>query len=106
MNHIMLLEVASDVVSKSAAMAERDPYGFTITAVSVTVVFAALIILYFAYKLVGILVSWKISPSSDKNTDHTHPDEETAAAISMALKEHMAENSHDKESYIITIRRK
>ena len=35
---------------------ENDPHGIIITVVSVSVVFAALIILYFAYTLTGKLV--------------------------------------------------
>ena len=103
MNHLILLEVASDVARKSAEMAEKDPHGFTITLVSVTVVFSALIILYFAYKLVGILVRRNL-PDQVPATGNI--DEETAAAISMALHEHLDANVHDKESYRITIRRK
>lgn len=103
MNHLNLLEVASDVARKSAEMAEKDPHGFTITLVSVTVVFSALIILYFAYKLVGILVRRNL-PAQVPATGNI--DEETAAAISMALHEHLDANVHDKESYRITIRRK
>ena len=104
MNHIMLLQ-ASEVAVKSAAMAEKDPHGFIITIVSVLVVFASLIILYFAYKLTGILVN-KTVKSSEEAADNAQADEETAAAISMALEQHLAANAHDKESYIITIRRK
>ena len=105
MNHIMLLQ-ASEVADKSAAMAEKDPHGFIITIVSVLVVFASLIILYFAYKLVGILVNKTVRPTEEATADKTAVDEETAAAISMALEQHLAANAHDKESYIITIRRK
>ena len=105
MNHIMLLQ-ASEVAVKSAAMAEKDPHGFIITTVSVLVVFASLIILYFAYKLVGILVNKTVESSGEATEDSAQADEETAAAISMALEQHLAANVHDKESYIITIRRK
>ena len=106
MNHLNLLEVASDVARKGAEMAEKDPHGFTITLVSVTVVFAALIILYFAYKLVGILVSRNLTAPTAQGSAAGNIDEETAAAISMALHEHLDANVHDKESYRITIRRK
>lgn len=105
MNHIMLLQ-AAEAASKSADMAEKDPHGFIITVVSVTVVFASLIILYFAYKLVGILVNKTMKSDSEAAAAKTHVDEETAAAISMALEQHLAANVHDKESYIITIKRK
>ena len=84
-------------------MAEKDPHGFIITAVSILVVFSSLIILYFAYKFIGIVVNKTCSRSSRKSSSI---DEETAAAISMALEQHLAANVHDKESYIITIKRK
>lgn len=99
----MIIFQASDVLSKSADIAQKDPHGFIITAVSILVVFSSLIILYFAYKFIGIVVNKTCSRSSRKSSSI---DEETAAAISMALEQHLAANVHDKESYIITIKRK
>jgi Na+-transporting methylmalonyl-CoA/oxaloacetate decarboxylase gamma subunit len=99
----MIIFQASDVMSKSADIAQKDPHGFIITAVSILVVFSSLIILYFAYKFIGIVVNKTCSRSSRKSSSI---DEETAAAISMALEQHLAANVHDKESYIITIKRK
>ena len=61
MNSIILLEVAGNVAQKSAEMAEKDPHGLIITLVSVSVVFIALIILYFAYTLIGKAVNGKIT---------------------------------------------
>lgn len=102
MNHMIIFQ-ASDVMSKSADIAQKDPHGFIITAVSILVVFSSLIILYFAYKFIGIVVNKTCSRSSRKSSSI---DEETATAISMALEQHLAANVHDKESYIITIKRK
>lgn len=102
MNHMIIYQ-ASEAISKSAAMAEKDPHGFIITLVSVLVVFASLILLYFAYKLIGIIVNKTAVSEASVKTDL---DEETAAAIAMALDEHLAANVHDNESYIITIKRK
>lgn len=102
MNHMIIFQ-ASEVLSKSADIAQKDPHGFIITAVSILVVFSSLIILYFAYKFIGIVVNKTCSRSSRKSSSI---DEETAAAISMALEQHLAANVHDKESYIITIKRK
>ena len=99
----MIIFQASEVLSKSADLAQKDPHGFIITAVSILVVFSSLIILYFAYKFIGIVVNKTCSRSSRKSSSI---DEETAAAISMALEQHLAANVHDKESYIITIKRK
>lgn len=105
MNNMMIFQ-ASEAISKSADMAQKDPHGFIITAVSVLVVFASLIILYFAYKFIGIVVNKTVVSDSPQKADNTSVDEETAAAISMALEQHLAANVHDKESYIITIKRK
>lgn len=99
----MIIFQASEVLSKSADIAQKDPHGFIITVVSILVVFSSLIILYFAYKFIGIVVNKTCSRSSRKSSSI---DEETAAAISMALEQHLAANVHDKESYIITIKRK
>jgi Na+-transporting methylmalonyl-CoA/oxaloacetate decarboxylase gamma subunit len=105
MDYMMLLQ-ASDAISKNAAMAERDPYGFIITAVSVLVVFSCLIILYFAYKLIGIALNKTVNTNPIPKVEETAVEEEIAAAISMALHEHFSANIHDNESYIITIKRK
>ena len=133
MNTISLLQVSESVVVKSAEMAEKDPHGLIITAVSVSVVFAALVILYFAYIFVGKAVNnridWRklLKPSSRKTQSKPSaakdtPSEEVAAAIAMALDQelsgevyaaigmavhqYLSDTVHDNESYIITIRRK
>lgn len=90
----------NELVNKSAEMAENDPHGFIITIVSVSVVFAALIILYFAYTIVGKIVNSKVSQQAQNQ-----PTPEEAAAISLALQQHRDDTKHDKESYVITIRR-
>ena len=53
MNIFTILQVSENVVRKSADMAIRDPHGVTITLVSVAVVFLALVVLYFAYAMIG-----------------------------------------------------
>lgn len=105
MNHMMILQ-ASETISNSAAMAEKDPHGFIITTVSILVVFACLIILYFAYKLIGIAVNKTVAADHVSQADDDTADEEIAAAISMALHEHLGADIHDKESYILTIKRR
>lgn len=126
MNSIILLEVAGNVAQKSAEMAEKDPHGLIITLVSVSVVFIALIILYFAYTLIGKAVNGKISmkssEKSSRNVSSYKPSDEEAAAIAMALDhelngetyaaigmalhQYLNDTVHDNESYIITIKRK
>ena len=127
MNSFLLLQVSENVVRKSAEMAVKDPHGAIITLVSVSVVFVALIILYFAYSFIGKLSSGKISlklPKKEKKkaTAAGVPTGEEAAAIAMALDQEMNgevyaaislalhqylnDTVHDNESYIITIKRK
>lgn len=105
-----ILEVTEGLIDKSAEMAENDPHGFIITVVSVSVVFASLIILYFAYTLIGKIANSKIvqkteTPEGNNADPEQHPTAEEAAAISLALQQHMDETRHDKESYVITIQR-
>ena len=127
MNSFMLLQVSESVLAKSAAMAERDPHGAIITLVSVSVVFVALIVLYFAYNFIGKLSSGKIVLKMPKRKAAPKPvkggptPEEAAAialaldqemngevyaAIGMALHQYLNDTVHDMESYIITIKRK
>ena len=127
MNGFMLLQVSESVLAKSADMAEKDPHGAIITLVSVTVVFVALIVLYFAYTFIGKLSSGEVklkipkkkaAPKAAKGS----PTPEEAAAIALALDQemngevhaaiglamhmYMNDTVHDTESYIITIKRK
>jgi len=128
MNTFVLLQVSEQVAAKSADMAAKDPHGIIITAVSVSVVFIALIILYFAYTFIGKLTSGQIKmpkiklPSFKKKTAEVHPTPEEMAAIALALEskrsgevyaaiglalhQHMNEKVHDSESYVITIKRR
>ena len=122
MDSITLLQVSENVIRKSAEMADKDPHGLIITLVSVSVVFAALILLYFAYTLIGMMTNGKLSLKTRKSKDNTgKPSDEVVAAIAMALQQelngevHAAiglalhqyfnDSVHDEESYIITIRR-
>ena len=130
MNTFMLLQFSEHVAAKSADMAAKDPHGAIITLVSVSMVFIALIILYFAYTFIGNLSSgkWslkKLLPEKKKDVpakqDEGMSDEiaaaiamvldkefgsETYAAIGMALHQYFNDTVHDLESYIITIKRK
>lgn len=123
MDSLMLLQVSQSVVEKSAEMAARDPHGVIITLVSVSVVFVALIVLYYAYTFVGKVVNGGLKPKTrnSKATAKTPSPEEAAAivlaldhemngetyaAIGMALHQYLNDTVHDMESYIITIRRK
>lgn len=104
--------------SGSHRMARQDPHGFVLSIVSVSVVFCALAILWFLFSLLfsrGVKKEGKPSKPAKGGT----PDEETAVAIALALRQelsgeeyaaiglalhlHLASNAHDKESYVITI---
>lgn len=127
MNIIMLLQASESVMRKSAEMTDKDPHGAIITLVSVSVVFIALITLYFAYTLIGKLASGSISlpkraksGGSKEASDKPGPEEAVAialaldqelngeayAAIGMAVHMYLNETVHDNESYIITIKRR
>ncbi|MBO5420218.1 MAG: OadG family protein [Bacteroidales bacterium] len=106
-------------------MAAKDPHGLIITLVSVSVVFSALIILYFAYTFIGKAIGFdfkKIMSGLQARKRKAGPTHEEAAAIALALDQEMNgevyaaigmamdrylnDTVHDNESYIITIRRK
>lgn len=104
-------------------MASIDPHGWTLTLISVSVVFAALIVLYFVYSFSGSLFSGKFkrTPKPKKAVKGT-PDAEVAAAIALALDMenggdvyaaiatavhlYFNDSVHDVEPGIITIVRK
>lgn len=93
MNISTLLQTEA-VIAKSAEMAQKDPYGWIITVVSVSVVFTSLALLFVLYNLIGRLVS-RFSKEEDPQTQNT------VAGPSAAEPEDSA--PHDKESYVITI---
>jgi sodium pump decarboxylase gamma subunit len=121
-----ILQTSSSVLTKSAEIADKDPHGAIITLVSVSVVFIALIVLYFAYTFIGNISSGKVNlpkkRDKTKNVKSEGPSAEEAAAIAMALDQefngeayaaigmalhqYFNDTVHDNESYIITIRRK
>ena len=84
-----------------------DPHGVIMTLVSISVVFASLMILYIAYTIIGRLAGNR--PRRKPETSELPSGEdsaEIAAAIGMALHRHLEETVHDEESYVITIKRK
>ena len=103
-------------------MAEIDPHGWTLTLISVSVVFAALIVLYFIYNFSGNIVSGKYkrkpkAPKAPKGTDEAEvaaaialaleaeAGGETEAAIATALHLYLSDAVHDLEPGFITLRR-
>ncbi|MBO4671919.1 MAG: OadG family protein [Bacteroidales bacterium] len=102
-----------------SAQSHPVPEGWTLSIISVSVVFCALLILFLIYNLSGNIFSGKYKRKPRRQA----PDEATAAAIAMALDRYGAEDgavpaaiaaalhlyysecAHDTEPGIITIRR-
>ena len=102
-------------------MAQIDPHGWTLTLISVSVVFAALIVLYFVYSFSGNLFSGKfkrkrsVIPGKAKEAEVAAAialalDMENGgddyAAIATAVHLYLSEAIHDVEPGIVTIVRK
>ncbi len=89
-------------------MTEKDPDGLILTSVAVMIVFFVLLCLTVAYRLIGLGSKTKLQKSAEKHVSDksTTPTEKEAAAIAIALERYMKEEQHDKESYIITIKRR
>ncbi len=110
-----------DAKTNSQIMKEKDPHGWVLTLISVSVVFIALTILAFIFGWIGNAnkkaTSQKPAEPSKKKEDMTP---EVAAAISMALSrefggevyaaiataidDYLGGGIHDEESFVITIR--
>ncbi len=102
-------------------MAQTDPHGWTLTLISVSTVFAALIVLYFIYNFTGNLMSGKYKRKPKAKKVKGTPDAEIAAAIALALDMeqdgdtyaaiatavhlYLSESIHDVEPGIITIQK-
>lgn len=103
-------------------MAQLDPHGWTLTLISVSVVFAALIVLYFVYSFSGNLFSGKFKRKRSVIPSSAEGSPEVAAAIALALDMenggddyaaiatavhlYLSEAIHDVEPGIVTIVRK
>lgn len=112
----MLVNGIKHVETGSQKLKREDPYGLILTLVSVTVVFAGLIILWFLYGSVGNIFQGKFKRK--KAAKGMTP--EVAAAISMALEkeyggevyaaiavalnDYLNDTVHDEESFTITIK--
>ena len=91
------------------AFHQRDPNGFIIALMAMSVVFSALLILYICFKLFGKFFGRKKEEATAGDATKTaaaapaatSSDDEAIAAIGMALFQHL--NAHDQESGVITI---
>ena len=111
-------------------MMQTDPHGWTLTVISVTVVFTALIILYFIYNFSGKAFSGELKAAAKKakraipgarsvipGSDRESPevaaaialaldmelDGDTYAAIATAVHLYLTDTVHDVEPGIVTI---
>ena len=114
--------------SKSEIIKENDPHGYTLTVVSVSVVFLALLILFTIYNFSGKVFSGQIKfrnpfkrtakPAGIAALPEGREEEvalaiamalnaecggEAEAAIALALHRFLSECTHDAEPYVITI---
>ena len=103
-----------DGESKSAMMAQSDPYGIFLTLTAMCVTFLALAILFLVFKKIGKFHIKKKSENAVKAVEGTknsakadtsgQVSAETYAAISMAIHLFMQENeAHDFEDTVLTI---
>lgn len=89
---------------------EKDPHGFWISLIAMSVVFGALAILYVFFKLFGIFgkkatgkeeVQAPAAAPAAAQAASTNANDEAMAAICFALYQHL--NAHDSESGVITL---
>lgn len=111
------LNDGQETASGADQMKERDPHGWILSITSVSVVFAALALLWFLFWLLFDRRAGKASQKKAKGT----PDEAIAAAIALALDMeqdgdtyaaiatavhlYLSDTVHDTEPGILTIRR-
>lgn len=126
----MSVNGTADKESESARLAHDDPYGLVLTLVSISVVFAALVILWWLFSLLGRImksdkstvktISKNVVKTVTGKSDKMSP--EVAAAISLAISQELGgetyaaiaaamhlylnDTTHDNESFIITIKQK
>ena len=101
-----------DKGAKPERMKEMDPYGWILALTAMSVVFIALILLYFIFKAIGnanIKAGKKRSAASAgtdvKESTYGEVPAETYAAIATAMHLYMEDNeSHDDESFVVTLK--
>lgn len=113
-----LFNIMVPLLTGAEKMAKSDPHGWTLSIISVAVVFSALIILFCIYSLSGAIFSGKIKLKRKKSKPE---DDGVAAAIALALEAECSDavpaviamalelekssQAHDIEPGIITIKR-
>ena len=94
------------ITEGAKAVAASDPHGWIMTAICISVVFCSLLILYLVYAVSGFIASGQFSEwvaaRRRRKASRDTLDEETAAAIALALRLYTREQVHDPESGKIT----
>ena len=106
-----LMNSEGNTESGAEKVARTDPHGGVLTLTSVSVVFAALLILLIIFTIMGNVFSGKCKSSIDADTaaaiamalDLECGDDGTAAAIATAIHLYLEDSVHDSESFVITI---
>ena len=101
-----------DKGAKPERMKQIDPYGWILALTAMSVVFLALILLYFIFKAIGnanIKAGKKRSAASSgtdvKQSAYGEVPAETYAAIATAMHLYMEDNeTHDDESFVVTLK--
>ena len=86
---------SENVLTKSMELAEKDPHGWIITVVSISVVFISLALLFVLYFLFGRLINIVFKEKKQEQAEVVKEDNELT----------VNQEPHDKESYVITIRK-
>lgn len=86
---------SENVLTKSMELAEKDPNGLIITVVSISVVFISLALLFVLYFLFGRLINIVFKEKKQEQAEVVKEDNELT----------VNQEPHDKESYVITIRK-
>jgi biotin carboxyl carrier protein len=87
---------AENVLAKSMELAEKDPHGWIITLVSISVVFISLALLFVLYFLFGRLINFVFK-------EKKQVEQEVVKEESRPVE---VREPHDSESYVLTIRKK
>ena len=107
----MIIFLYSAILTTGAdKMAQIDPHGWTLTLISVLVVFTALVILFCVYSIFGKIGAGKLQktdkPEKHSKTDSNQTDSDVDVAIATAVSLYLSESVHEEESGVITIVRR
>jgi glutaconyl-CoA/methylmalonyl-CoA decarboxylase subunit delta len=101
----LLLQVTQSPLKPAEDLSKMDPWGGAMAVIAMTVVFVALILLYFCFKYLGkYYVKRKMGFIKKKNAILEESPEDVIPAIALALYLYN-EQIHDEERTILTIQK-